>query len=81
MTPIINHLTDQVAKLTPGVYSIEYESGKQGTEFTSDALKVYTRLVAAACIEIIEREAEQYSEPAWAVEIVNDICDTFEVRP
>jgi cell division GTPase FtsZ len=26
-----------------------------------------------ACAEIVEREASQYVEPVWAVEIVNDI--------
>lgn len=26
-----------------------------------------------ACAQIVEREAEQYAEPVWAVEIVNDI--------
>lgn len=27
-----------------------------------------------ACVLIITREAQAYSEPVWAVEIVNDIC-------
>lgn len=26
-----------------------------------------------ACAQIVEREAAQYSDPVWAVEIVNDI--------
>ena len=37
----------------------------------------FAALVAAAereaCAQIVEREASQYAEPVWAVEIVNDI--------
>lgn len=27
-----------------------------------------------ACAQIVEREASQYAEPTWAVEILNDMC-------
>ena len=47
---------------------------------SSDAklqLYVFANLVAAAernaCAQIVEREAMTYSNPVWAVEIVNDI--------
>lgn len=41
------------------------------------AVARFAALVAAAereaCVSIITREAQAYSEPVWAVEIVNDI--------
>ena len=36
------------------------------------------KMVAAereACVQIVEREASQYTNPVWAVEIVNDIFE------
>jgi len=36
------------------------------------------KMVAAereACVQIVEREASQYTNPVWAVEIVNDIYE------
>jgi hypothetical protein len=37
-------------------------------------------LVVRECIRKIENEAEQYAEPTWAVELVNDLKETFGIR-
>ena len=50
----------------------------EGWTFTDyEELERFAALVAAAernaCAQIVEREAMTYSNPVWAVEIVNDI--------
>ena len=37
-------------------------------------------LIVRKCINKIENEAEQYAAPVWAVELVNDIKETFGVE-
>lgn len=39
----------------------------------------FAELIVRKCIRMIENEAEQYAEPTWAFEIVNDIKETFGV--
>lgn len=40
----------------------------------------FAKLIVRECLSKIELEAEQYHEPAWAVELVNDIKDHFGVE-
>lgn len=51
--------------------------GDVTAELHAPTLERFAALVAAAereaCVSIITREAQAYSEPVWAVEIVNDI--------
>lgn len=42
-------------------------------------LGVFAELLVQECIKLIENEAEQYAEPVWAVELVNDIKEHFGV--
>ena len=35
--------------------------------------------IVLECIKMIENEAEQYAQPTWAVELVNDIKEHFGV--
>ena len=39
----------------------------------------FAELIAQECIKMVEAEAAQYSEPTWAVELVNDIAEQFGV--
>jgi len=50
MNERIKELADKVATLMPGVYNIEYESGKSGVEFTEDALEKFAELIVRECI-------------------------------
>lgn len=58
-----------------------FEQNSLGMTYTSgslpELLERFAALVAAKereeCALIVEREASQYTEPVWAVEIVNDI--------
>jgi hypothetical protein len=36
----------------PGVYTIEYESGRLGVEFTEDALEKFVELIVRECAEV-----------------------------
>ena len=38
----------------PGVYKIEYESGKMGVEFTEDALEKFAELIVRECMSYME---------------------------
>jgi hypothetical protein len=40
----------------------------------------FAELIVRECIDKIENEASQYAEPVWAVELVNDIKDHFEIE-
>jgi len=40
----------------------------------------FAELIVRECISKIENEAEQYAAPVWAVELVNDIKETFGVE-
>jgi hypothetical protein len=40
----------------------------------------FAQLIILECLAKIENEAAQYSEPVWAVELVNDIKDHFGVK-
>jgi leucyl aminopeptidase (aminopeptidase T) len=42
-------------------------------------LDKFAELIVRKCISKIENEAEQYAAPVWAVELVNDIKETFGV--
>jgi hypothetical protein len=39
----------------------------------------FAELIVRKCISKIENEAEQYAAPVWAVELVNDIKDSFGI--
>jgi len=41
--------------------------------------KEFAELIVNECLRIIENEATQYAEPVWAVELVNDIKEHFEI--
>ena len=50
---------------------------EQNIKITMD---IFAELIVRECIRKIENEAAQYAEPVWAVELVNDIKETFGVE-
>ena len=75
MNERIKELADKVATLMPGVYNIEYESGKSGVEFTEDALEKFAELIVRECAKFCEHESnddeyDQY-DMGMAVKAVN----------
>ena len=42
--------------------------------------KKFAELIVRECISKIENEAEQYAQPVWAVELVNDLKETFGIK-
>lgn len=40
----------------------------------------FAELIVRECLNKIENEAEQYAQPTWAFELVNDIKETFGVE-
>ena len=53
-----------------------------GDDWRGDKLNavLLAELVVRECIRKIENEAEQYASPVWAVELVNDLKETFGIR-
>jgi hypothetical protein len=47
--------------------------------YDRQAVEKFGELIVQKCLQMVANEANQYDNPVWAVEIVNDICDTFEV--
>ena len=43
------------------------------------AIMKFAELIVRECVRRIETEAAEYSEPVWAVELVNDILEQFGV--
>lgn len=53
---------------------------KVGVHWTNEDKLKFAQLIVRECIDKIENEAIQYSEPVWAFELVNDIKDHFGVE-
>lgn len=51
MNKQLNIILDKTAELLPGVYTIEYESGKRGVEFHEEALTKFVELLIETCCE------------------------------
>ena len=53
-----------------------------GDDWRGDKLNavLLAELVVRECIRKIENEAEQYAEPTWAFELVNDLKETFGIE-
>ena len=53
-----------------------------GDDWRGDKLNavLLAELVVRECIRKIENEAEQYAEPTWAFELVNDLKETFGIK-
>ena len=56
-------------KLNLGVY-----------QFYKPELKQFAESIVQDCLSIIENEAQQYSQPTWAFELVNNIKDRFGIE-
>ena len=63
---LVDHLGDEVEVLT-------YIARPQD-------IQKFAELIVRECIDKIENEASQYDEPIWAVELINDIKDHFEIK-
>lgn len=63
---------------------IERLAIKSGLLFQRDKLSYeeqkFAELIVFRCLDMIENEAFQYSEPVWAVELLNDIKDHFGIK-
>ena len=44
-----------------------------------DTVNRVAEAIVKECIKMVENEAEQYAEPTWAVELVNDMHERFGV--
>ena len=40
----------------------------------------FALLIVQECIRMVEGASDQYSEPVWAVELINDMADYFGVE-
>ena len=56
-------------KLNLGVY-----------QFYKPELKQFAESIVQDCLSMIENEAQQYSQPTWAFELVNNIKDRFGIE-
>jgi hypothetical protein len=55
----IHELVDSTAEATPGVYTLSYESGGKGVEFTEVALKHFVELIVAECEQVALRHSHR----------------------
>lgn len=64
MSELINNLVDKTAVMIPGVYTVEYESGKKGVEFNEEALNKFVELIVQHIVNRLEDERAYYANPA-----------------
>ena len=74
----MNERIKQLAKQAG--FSTELSEAMTTRHNTASGLEKFAELIVRQCINKIENEAEQYVEPAWAVELVNDLKETFGIR-
>jgi TRAP-type C4-dicarboxylate transport system substrate-binding protein len=48
-------------------------------DYAKQGIEKFAKLIALECIKMVENEAEQYVEPTWAVELVDDMYEHFGV--
>jgi hypothetical protein len=75
-------MNERIRKLMDDCFDITVDSrGRE--ECTADYINVqkFAELIVRDCIKMVENEAEQYAEPTWAVELVNDIKENFGIEP
>ena len=86
MNKRIKSLADKTALLIPGVYTIEYESGKMGVEFTEDALEKFAELIIKECMRMCDTAQMGYlthgleKEASGAVSVKQYIEEHFGVE-
>jgi hypothetical protein len=54
MNERISFLVDRTSEIMPGVYSLVYESGERGVEFSEAALEKFVELIVRECANIYE---------------------------
>lgn len=59
MNELITSLIDATAAMVPGVYTVEYRSGRKGVEFNEEALNKFVELIVRECATIAD-QAEPY---------------------
>lgn len=62
MNEMLNTLVDKTAVMIPGVYTLEYESGKKGVEFNEEALKGFVELIVRECANAFETEVDTWAQ-------------------
>lgn len=62
MSELINDLVDKTAAMVPGVYTVEYESGKKGVEFNEEALNRFVELIVRECANAFETEVDTWTQ-------------------
>jgi len=80
----ISQLVDNTADVIPGVYSIVYDSGGKGVEFSEQALKKFTELIAVDCLSYIRQRHIQALDQKWSVDealnaVEGDIVRGFQI--
>jgi len=49
--------------------------------YDRQAVEKFGELAVQKCLQMIANEANQYDNPVWAVELMNDIAEHFGVEP
>jgi len=49
--------------------------------YDRQAVEKFGELIVQKCLQMIANEANQYDNPVWAVELMNDIDEHFGVEP
>ena len=53
--------------------------GYKTSHITVKELEKFANLIVLKCAQIVENEATQYVAPVWAVELINDMHEHFDI--
>ena len=75
-------MNERIRAFINGCFDV-YVDHRGREDFSTDyaGIERFSELIVLECIKMVENEAEQYAEPTWAVELVNDIKENFGVEP
>lgn len=84
MNKLLNDLVEKTAKAIPGVYTVEYASGKKGVEFTEEALDKFAELIIKEirikAIEEVRQELKWAEWPISSFAIVEKTCKNISEK-
>jgi hypothetical protein len=75
-------MNERIKKFMDGCFDVTVDHRRREECSTDYAgIEKFAQLIVRECIKMVEREAAQYEQPTWAVELVNDMYERFGVEP
>jgi len=75
-------MNERIRTFMEGCFDLTVDHrGREECSTDYAGIKKFANLIVLECIKMVEREAAQYEQPTWAVELVNDMYERFGIEP